>query len=444
MEAPGYDYALSVTSQFYFCSLPLRLDSYSRCGFGCTYCFSLARGGNFDIRKIRPADPDSLRRRLDRVASGQIGSVLDEFLGHGQPIHFGGMSDPFPPIERKLGIAKQLLRVLATYKYPTVISTKNSLVAEDDYLELLSDGRFMVQFSISSLDDELMRRIDIGTSSPTDRVRALRRLAEAGIPTSCRIQPILPSLERDACEIVPAVAEAGAGHVGAEHLKLPIESSWRGTEMLAAALGASTLDAYKESGRRVGREWVLPIERRIDTILQIRDAVHSRGMTFGAADNDLLPISDGDCCCSGADFVDGFSEYFALNYAEAVRRASSSEHMSFKVLNDTWYPTMTMARFMNSRSRIIEPGGVGGGIREYVKRNWNGSPNGASPLSFRGVQATGVFDGDGFMEYALDGELRGLMSQRLRPATRQAMRARPSTWDVGLAHPAGSSSNSPT
>jgi DNA repair photolyase len=418
MEVPGYDLALSVTSQFYFCSLPLRLDCYSRCGFGCTYCFSLARGGNFDSGKVKLADPDSLQRRLDRVASGQVASVLDEFLRHGQPIHLGGMSDPFPPIERRLGIAKRLLRVLAAHKYPTVISTKNSLVADDDYLELLSDGRFIVQFSISSLDDELMRRIDIGASSPTDRVRALRRLAEAGIPTSCRIQPILPSLVQDAREIVPAVAEAGARHIGAEHLKLPIESSWRGTKMLATALGASALNDYRESGRRVGREWVLPVERRIDTILEIREAVHTFGMTFGAADNDLLPISDGDCCCSGADFIEGFTEHFALNYAEAVRLTGSSGCMSIDVLKDTWYPTKTMARFMNSHSRIMRPDGAGGGIREYVERNWNGSPNGASPLSFRGVQATGVLDGDGFMEYALDGELQWLMSERLQTTTR--------------------------
>jgi DNA repair photolyase len=410
-----YEFALSVTSQFYFCSLPLRLDCYSRCGFGCTYCFSLARGGNFDAGRIKPASPDSLRARLDRVASGRVASVIDEFLSRRQPIHLGGMSDPFPPIESSLGIARRILRVLADHKYPTVISTKSALVAQDDYLELLSEGRFMVQFSISSLNDEIMRRIDIGAPSPTDRLRAMRQLSNAGIPTSCRIQPILPSMERDAHEMVSALAEAGARHVGAEHLKVPIESSWPGTKLLATALGGSALHAYRESGRRVGREWVLPVEKRIDTILELRDATHRLGMTFGAADNDLLPISDGNCCCSGADFIDGFSEYFSFNYAEAVRRTDPLDRMSFGVLKDPWCPTMTMARFMNSRSRIIKSDGLGGGIREYVKRNWNGSPNGASPLSFKGVHATGGLDTEGFMEYTLDGELRKLMSERTSP-----------------------------
>jgi hypothetical protein len=322
------------------------------------------------------------------------------------------MSDPFPPMERRVGVTRRVLETLADNDYPTVISTKSVEVASDDCLDVLSRGTFMVQLSVSSLDDSLMYAIDLGAPSPSERIAAVRRLSEAGIPVTCRIQPILPSKESDAVEVVAAVADAGAKHVGAEHLKLPIESSWRGNDILASALGREALRRYREHGRRIGREWVLPPEMRIDTMLAIREQAHGLGMTFGAADNDLLPISDGNCCCSGADFVDGFQGFFRFNYAEAVRRADQEGLTSFHSIGEAWYPAMTMARFMNSRSRIVREDGSGGGVKEYLARNWNGRANGASPQMFIGVAATDEVV-DGFRQYRLGDELRQLMSERV-------------------------------
>src|SRR5437867_3738838 len=98
MEA-RYRYALSFTSQFYYCGLPLRLDSYSRCHFNCLYCFASARGGERGYRSLRTADPAGLRKRLERLTKKGPRSVIEELLLQGQPIHFGGMSDPFIPLE---------------------------------------------------------------------------------------------------------------------------------------------------------------------------------------------------------------------------------------------------------------------------------------------------------------------------------------------------------
>ena len=106
-----YRYSLSLTTQFYFCSLPLRLDSYSRCQFGCHYCFAKARGGNTASGKITAADPDRLERRLERVAGGRVASVVDEFLVERQALHFGGMSDPFMPLERTAQRSLSLLQL---------------------------------------------------------------------------------------------------------------------------------------------------------------------------------------------------------------------------------------------------------------------------------------------------------------------------------------------
>ena len=89
-----YENALGISSQFYHCALPLRLDAYSRCQFGCRYCFA-SRAAELRPESIRLARPASLARHLDGIQVRAPRSVIEEFLAHRQPIHFGGMSHRF-------------------------------------------------------------------------------------------------------------------------------------------------------------------------------------------------------------------------------------------------------------------------------------------------------------------------------------------------------------
>jgi DNA repair photolyase len=409
-DHPTYEYSLSVTSQFYFCGLPLRLDSYGSCLYACQYCFAAARGGRRTPKALRIADAGYLSRLLSDV--GRTPSVVREFLAARQPIHFGGMSDPFPMIEAKLQISLRLLEILAEHRYPTVISTKGTLMTRPDYLAVLSRGDFLVQVSFSTSDDRLSAAIDLGTPSPTARRRALAKLADAGIKTACRLQPLLPGREVEGMAALDQCAEVGAAHVGVEYLKLPIER-WSGTARLSKALSRD-LRLYYASVRaqRVGREWVLPIELRLPTILSMRDRAHELGMSFGAADTDLLPMSDSACCCSGADVLLRGGRSFEFNYLGAVRRATSTGVVNFSSLSDVWTPTGSMARMINSRSRLRGPNGSGASLADYIKANWNGRNNGCSPQMFHGVEPTGHVDTEGLNVYRVSGPLRHLLEGR--------------------------------
>ncbi len=75
-EMPVYTTPFSVTSQFGFCGLPLRLDTYRGCGFQCSYCFARYRGGNRPMENIVPANPNAIQRVLDRALIGQKGGVV--------------------------------------------------------------------------------------------------------------------------------------------------------------------------------------------------------------------------------------------------------------------------------------------------------------------------------------------------------------------------------
>lgn len=405
-----YRYALGLTSQFYFCGLPLRLDSYSNCLFSCRYCFAAARGGSRSPRGLKVARAGDLQRQLERTDSPQ--SAIGELLAHRQPIHFGGMSDPFPPLERKLGASLRLLEVLADQKYPTVISTKGTLIAEEPYMSVLKGGNFVVQFSFSTRSADLARDVDFGVPSPQQRLNAMTTILQAGIPAAARLQPLIPGLEDEARDFIDELGSLGVPHVGIEYLKMPLEG-WAGSTRLGEALATDLARRYAPgTAIRQGREWILPVETRLPAILDLRARAHANGMSFGAADSDLLPLSDGSWCCSGADGLLSDGAGFEFNYLGAVRRASNEGLVTYAAIEDCWAPQRSVAMMINSNSRLPAVEGRGAGVRDYIRTNWNGRANGCSPAMFYGVHQTAVKDEQGLQVYQLTEELRGLLSAR--------------------------------
>ena len=107
----NYKHALSITSQLPFCSVPLRLDTYSDCQFSCAFCFAKSRGGNLGNAPRTIANIGAIGNRLKRIAAGTIRSALDEMLEKRVPIQFGGMTDPFSPWELKIKATAEALKL---------------------------------------------------------------------------------------------------------------------------------------------------------------------------------------------------------------------------------------------------------------------------------------------------------------------------------------------
>jgi len=102
------------------------------------------------------------------------------------------MSDSFMWMDDRIKVTKDLLSILRHYNYPYVIFTRSDLVARDDYASLLNKDLAAVQFSISSLNDDLNAKIEPGAPSAQRRLMALARLSELGIWTTVRINPLFP------------------------------------------------------------------------------------------------------------------------------------------------------------------------------------------------------------------------------------------------------------
>jgi DNA repair photolyase len=404
----GYRYFIALSSQFPFCGIPLRLDSYSRCQFSCRYCFASARGGASKPRHLRVADPKRLERRLKALKSRPPQSAIDELLVRRIPIHLGGMSDPFSPMERQTGTTLAMLRILREHGYPTLISTKGVMAAEPPYLDILSSENFVVQYSVTCASDEQSLAIDFGAPSTSQRFRATERLSRAGAKTTIRNQPLLPNQAKEAERIVKHAASAGASHISVEHLKLPIELDWRNRGALDRAAGFDLQRHYaSRRSLRVGREWVLPVADRLDLVLDLKRLANRLGMTFGAADTDLLHFSDGNVCCSGADMF-GLGDGFGYNFLRAVKIGMGANRISIGSLRHHWRPRGAIEQFVNSHSRLQD-----GHVEDFIRHRWNGVNNGPSPLMFYGIEDVGRLDRRGFKLYEVDAGVR-----RLHQATR--------------------------
>lgn len=394
----NYEYALAITSQFPFCSIPLRLDSYSRCQFACRYCFATARAGAATPAGVKVAQPSSLARRLDRLAQGaEPRSLLDEMLAARIPIHFGGLSDPLMPMEVRSGVTLSFLKVLSEYSYPTVLSTKSTLCATPPYRDVLSSGAFVVQVSLPTLSDDLARRVDVGAPTSTERLAAVEALSSSGVIVACRLQPLL-DYGAAGHELINACGRAGARQVAVEHLKLAVDND-RHRKALSAAMGFDLMSYYRSrKATRVGREWVLPVADRFDRVVSLRSTAHAAGILFGAADNDLLHLSDGTSCCSSVDRL-GLNTTYRFTFTQAIR-SHSNGRISFSAIADEWRPSRSVARYVNSKSRI-----VGGSTEDYIRAHWNGYRHGSGLDSFYGVNRSPDTDTDGFAVYELTSEV---------------------------------------
>ncbi len=141
-----------------------------------------------------------------------------------QVIFLSGVTDCYQPVERKLKLTRRCLEVLAEFRNPVAIITKNQLVTRDvDLLgELARHHAVSVWLSITTLDSELRKVMEPRTSPPAARLAALRELAAAGIPVGVNVAPIIPGLtDHEMPAILKAAAEAGATSAGYTSVRLP-------------------------------------------------------------------------------------------------------------------------------------------------------------------------------------------------------------------------------
>lgn len=199
------------------------VNPYRGCEHGCVYCFArpshaylgYSSGLDFETRILyKPRAAELLAAELARPGYRCT------------PLTLGANTDPYQPVERRLGLTRQVLEVLRDFRHPVTVVTKSSLVERDLALlqEMARDGLAEVRVSVTTLDRGLARRMEPRATAPAQRLETIRRLAEAGIPVGVLFAPAIPGLNDAEMESVLAAArEAGASGAGYVLLRLPLE-----------------------------------------------------------------------------------------------------------------------------------------------------------------------------------------------------------------------------
>jgi len=199
------------------------LNPYRGCEHGCIYCFArpshsylgLSPGVDFESRIFAKINaPELLRRELAKPSHVP------------EPIALGVNTDAYQPCERGLRLTRRVLEVLHECEHPLALITKSSLIERDiDLLAPMAAKRLAVAaVTLTTLDPAIARTLEPRAAAPARRLRTIRTLTEAGIPTGVSIAPVIPFVtEPDLERVLEAAAEAGAVDASYIVLRLPWE-----------------------------------------------------------------------------------------------------------------------------------------------------------------------------------------------------------------------------
>ncbi len=211
------------------------INPYRGCEHGCIYCYArpahawmgLSPGVDFESKLF--FKPESARLLEQELCARRYVC---------KPIHIGGNTDPYQPVERDERITRGVIEVLSRFNHPFSIITKSALIARDTDLmgPMAKKGLVSAAVSITTLDRKLARAMEPRAATPARRLEAISRLADTGVPVTVGFAPVIPGLNDHEMEAVLEAAKK-AGATGAMYvtLRLPLEIKDLFREWLAEA-----------------------------------------------------------------------------------------------------------------------------------------------------------------------------------------------------------------
>ena len=262
-------------SQVTVCEYPVHFDTYKGCSHGCAYCFVKRKSNIDEIEASR-----SVKALESFIAGNRCADT--SWCDWEIPIHWGGVSDPFQPLESNAGASLEALKVLERTGYPFIVSTKGRLVCEEPYLSILSRCNAVVQVSAvcSSYD-----KLEQGAPTYDERVEMISKLSKSVKRVVVRVQPYMREIKNELISNLQRLKDAGAYGITVEGMKF--QSKRPGLE-------------------KVGGDYCYPETALRRDYSQIRAECKKVGLAFFCAENRLRPMGDSTSCCGCGD-IDGFT-----------------------------------------------------------------------------------------------------------------------------------------
>jgi DNA repair photolyase len=199
------------------------INPYRGCEHGCSYCYArpnhayvgLSPGVDFETKLFVKANAAELLEKEFSKPSYRPRTIM-----------LGGVTDIYQPIERGYGVTRSILQVMERWRHPVALITKSQLVIRDlDILGPMAErGLAKAAISVTTLERRISRVMEPRAAAPHRRIEAIRALAQAGVPATVMVAPIIPGINDSEIEaILEEAARAGATGAGYVVLRLPLE-----------------------------------------------------------------------------------------------------------------------------------------------------------------------------------------------------------------------------
>ena len=236
------------------------INPYRGCEHGCVYCY--ARPSHAYLGLSPGLDFES-RLFYKPQAAALLAAELRKKGYACRPIALGSNTDPYQPVERRLGLTRSILEVLRDFQHPVTIVSKSALIQRDlDILADMAKERLaIVTISVTTLDRTLARVMEPRAATSDRRLETIAALAAAGVPAGVLSAPMIPALNDSEMEhILERARAAGAAYAGYTLLRLPLELKALFREWLEAhfpdkAAHVLSLVAQTHGGRLYDSAW---------------------------------------------------------------------------------------------------------------------------------------------------------------------------------------------
>lgn len=383
------------------CSMPMTFDTYSKCSYGCLYCFAYFQkshtlDGYLRGEKPRCVNPQKVVNlfesaiRNDRQAVTKNELQFFDYIQNRRIMQWGGLADQFDEWERRYGITLELLRYFDKIDYPISFSTKAAWWTEDErYMELFHrhTHNWHVKISIITADPQKAKRMERGVPSPQERIAAIRRLAEGGTHVTLRLRPFIIGVSGDYKTLIQAAHDAGSDSVTTEFFCMEARANEDLKKRYAAMSAICGFDVHKyymENSRQHGYK---RLNRGIKApiIHDMQSFTHSLGMRFHVSDAFCRECNDA-CNCCGVPPEWGVSQEGNIGQAIIIARERGEVHWSdiepgiIKYLSFPWCEAAGYNTGSN-RARALNYDTT---MAQFLRDNWNSPNKGTSPAKAYG------------------------------------------------------------
>lgn len=394
------------TGEIADCSLPMTLDTYSNCSFGCVYCFSQYQRGigggaeDYYAKKVKSINVEKVKR----IFSGEdTKSQFYKYVKDKRPIQYGGLSDEFDGFERKYGKTYELLSYLKEIDYPICFSTKGAWEMFDDkYRELFKGAdNWNFKFSIVTLDEKDASKIEVGVPSPQERLKAMaeyNKLSNGG--TTLRLRPFIPGVsDKTYLDLIKEAHKAGATAVTTEFFCLEMRSIKQAKEhydIISQCAGFDIVDFYRKYSNGTG---YLRLNRKVKEpyIKNMKELCDKLGMRFYVSDAHFKECSENCCCCA----LNKNWDYSRGHFAAALQIAKKTGQVTWDdIEKDMYFLEVSLKKSALLQSTEQRAKFAGMTIKDYLNYLWNNPKLGQSPYKiFEKVLIPNGYDKNGNIIY---------------------------------------------